>query len=137
MTRESPEDRAVRIAAELREATREAAGVLKDLLAGAKQAREQADDYLGTGVQTAFDHYKNEVETVGQHYLDEAKKDIAKMLTGWAAVVSNELSRERLINAAATRIMKEMERQAQEEIEIANQRPGEVVIQLCDRPHAD
>lgn len=137
MTRETPEERSERILAELREATREAAGVLKDLQAAAKEARAQADDYLGKGVQDALNFYKAQVEEVCQHYADEARKDIAGHLTQWAAVIKNEISRERLINTAATRIIAEMERQKDEEIAAARSAPGEIVIQLCDRPHAD
>lgn len=137
MTRESPEERSERIRDELREATREAAGVLKDLQAAAKEARAQADDYLGKGVQDALNFYKAQVEEVCQHYADEARKDITQHLTQWAAVVKNEISRERLINTAATRIIAEMERQRDEETAALREASGEVVINLCDRPHAD
>lgn len=78
---ESPEQRAERILTELREATSEAAGVLRDLLRAGRTAREQVDDYLGKGVQDALNHYKTEVETVAQHYAAEARKDVESFST--------------------------------------------------------
>lgn len=137
MSRETPEARAERLLAELRELLPEAAGLVKDLRAAMKEARAQADDYLGKGVQDALNFYKAQVEEVCQYYADEARKDIARHLTGWAAVVKNEVSRERLINTAATRILAEMERQKDEEIAAVRENPGEIVINLCQRPHAD
>lgn len=52
---EDPIDRAERVTRELREATREAAGVLKDLQAATRTARTQVDEYYEDKVRTTLD----------------------------------------------------------------------------------
>lgn len=54
---ESAEERAVRIAAELRAATSEAAGVLKDLHAVIRSAREQIDAHAVESLSVMLDRY--------------------------------------------------------------------------------
>lgn len=51
MAREGSEERAVRLLAELHEATREAAGVLKDLTALTSKARVMVEEYARTEVE--------------------------------------------------------------------------------------
>jgi hypothetical protein len=60
--RESPEERAERILAELRAATSEAAGVLKDLQAAARTARAQIDEYLPREVERVVNAYIEQVQ---------------------------------------------------------------------------
>ncbi len=137
MSRESPEARAERILAELREATREAAGVLKDLAAAQKSAREQVDDYLGKGVQDALNFYKSEVEKVGQHYADCARKDMAEHLVGFTAVVQNEISRTAIFKEAVDSIIKELQRHDEARQRQAELAASGIAIELCQRPHTD
>jgi hypothetical protein len=137
VTRESPDQRAERILAELRAATSEAAGVLKDLRAAQKSAREQVDDYLGKGVQDALNFYKAEVERVGQHYMDLYKKDLTEHLTGWTAVVQNEISRTAIFKESVDAILNELLKRENMSARLSHQAPGEVVITMCERPHAD
>lgn len=56
-------DRAERLIAELREATREAAGVVKDLERAMKQAREQVDGYYSTKVKATLDAHTERWDT--------------------------------------------------------------------------
>lgn len=74
MTRpESPLDRAERIGAELRAATQEAAGMLKDLRAAMKEARAQVDEYLHTEVQAALDTTMADLQQVAHSFATDAK----------------------------------------------------------------
>lgn len=71
MTRESPEARAERILAELRAATAEAAGVLKDLDAAAKRARRQVDGYLHDEVQKAHNEYTAQLQAGADKFITD------------------------------------------------------------------
>lgn len=108
MTREAPEERAARILAELRAATAEAAGVLKDLKAAAKAARVQADDYLGQGVNEALLHYKAEVEQVAQHYNTECHKDLTRMAKTYVDRAEIAINNAISIEAAADLLAKKI-----------------------------
>lgn len=105
---ESPEARAERILAELREATREAAGVLKDLAAAQKSAREQIDDYLHDEVERVLAKYTTTWQEGADQFHAEMKADIAEHITGYTAVVKNEISRTAIFKEAVTQILAEL-----------------------------
>lgn len=74
MTRpESPLERAERIGAELRAATQEAAGLLKDLRAAMKEARAQVDEYLHTEVQAVLNANTVHVQSLVDAWNEEAR----------------------------------------------------------------
>jgi hypothetical protein len=93
---EDPLARAERIMTELREVTREAAGVLKSLQVAAKNAREQVDGYLAAEVQTAINHYT----TVNQQHADQFSKDLIADLARFTH--EQMLAVEGQVRAAAT-----------------------------------
>jgi len=66
---EDPLARAERITAEMRAATSEAAGVLKDLRAAMKQAREQVDGYLVEQMADTIAAVHREMRARAQRYL--------------------------------------------------------------------
>lgn len=72
-----PTERAERITAELREATREAAGVLKDLRTAMREARIQVDGYLATEVQKASDHYMTQWQAGCDQFYEDFRQDVA------------------------------------------------------------
>lgn len=79
MTRaEDPLTRAERIAAELRAATAEAAGILKDLRSEAKRARSQVDEYLHDQVQAAMNHYAEAVQAGCEQFNRDAHADLQR-----------------------------------------------------------
>lgn len=134
---ESPEARAERILTELRDATREAAGMLKDLKAAAESARRQVDEYLGDECQRALD--ENQANLIGEvrRVTAEHEAKVIERVIQFAALIENNFSREALIQEAEGRIMAELESQSKAEIAAVSEAHGEVVIRLCDRPHAD
>jgi len=66
---EDPISRAQRITAELREATTDAAGVLKDLRAASKAGRAQVDNYLVDQMAEAIAGVHREMRARAQRYL--------------------------------------------------------------------
>lgn len=94
--REEPTERAERLLAELRTATAEAAGVVKDLRKAMKEAREQIDEYYSAKVKASLDeHTAMWTDEIDQWWSD-AKTDV-KRITAAAVARSNEI-----IYAAAT-----------------------------------
>lgn len=79
MSRETPEARAARILAELRAATVEAAGVLKDLQAAARKARGQVDEYLHSEVENTLNGYVRQVEEHGLRVLKLASAEVNRV----------------------------------------------------------
>ena len=134
---ESGDERAERIAAELREATREAAGVLKDLRAAVKTARGEVEQYLHDECQRALNqNTANMLDTVRQITGDHEARVIRRVIE-YAALIENNFSRETLIQEAANRIEKLIVPFIEQSQKPRSAGPGEVVISLCDRPHAD
>lgn len=108
MSRESPEARAERILAELREATREAAGVLKDLARAQAEAHRQVEDYAHDEVERALAKYTTRWQAEADRFHAEMKADIAEHITGYTAVVKNEISRTAIFKEAVTQILAEL-----------------------------
>ena len=92
MTREDPLERAQRITRELRAATAEAAGVLKDLRATLRGAHEMVDAYAASEVSAVMNtHLQTCQDNVDQWYrdmtedhkrvCDQAQEIHAKLLT--------------------------------------------------------
>lgn len=105
---ESPEARAERITAELRAATAEAAGVLKDLTRVMRGAREQVDDYLHDEVQKACNSYLQQLQDgAGQFirdhlaHLDEAAAKAARQAQ---TTITNAQNIKELVDATAQKI---------------------------------
>lgn len=105
---ESPEARSERILAELRDATREAAGVLKDLKAAQAEARKQVDEYARGEVERVLARYTTEWQAGADEFHAEMKADIAEHITGYTAVVKNEISRTAIFKEAVTQILAEL-----------------------------
>lgn len=135
--KETPEQRAERITAELRDAVREAAGVLKDLRSAMKEARGQVDEYCHGEVQKALDQTTQNVVTETARMVREHERKVTDRVIGFAALIENNFSREALIREAANRI----EKLVMKQVDLHNRRhitpAPEVVISVCDRPHAD
>lgn len=79
MSKESPEARAERILAELRAATAEAAGVLKDLNTARTAARKQVDEYLHAEVEKALNGYVAQVEEHGLRIVKLASAEVNRV----------------------------------------------------------
>lgn len=75
MARPSPEERAQKLLAELREATSEAAGVVKDLHRAMREARAQVDEYLHDRVQADLDAHTASWQSDAQAFVDQARAD--------------------------------------------------------------
>lgn len=134
---ESPEARAERILAELRAATSEAAGVLKDLTAVIKSARAMVDEYLHDECERALNENTANMLAEVRRVTGEHEQTVIKRVIDFAALIENNFSREALITEAANRIEAQVTPFI-EQASAANLRgPGEVVINLCERPHAD
>lgn len=103
-----PAERAERLLTELREATAEAAGVVKDLRRAMKEAREQVDGYYSAKVKASLDeHTATWTEEIDQWWSD-AKTDVKK-ITAAAVKKSNEIiyhaaTIEQLCQAVATEV---------------------------------
>jgi ElaB/YqjD/DUF883 family membrane-anchored ribosome-binding protein len=85
MSRETPEQRAERILAELRAAASEAAGVLKDLQAAAKDARRQVDEYASKNMTQSLNDLLEQLNAGGRKFivdhlahLDEQAERVAR-----------------------------------------------------------
>lgn len=76
MKSEDPAARAERITAELRAATAEAAGMLKDLARAVRQAREAVEGYCATEVQRALDENTRHVQSLVDGWNQEAMTHI-------------------------------------------------------------
>lgn len=137
MAKETPEERAERILAELREATAEAAGVAKDLRAAAKAAREQIDNYLGTEVNNAHKLYTQQWQASAEQFIADMRSDVTQHITDWTAVVQNEISRTAIFKEAVNQILSELKQYDAKRLHQASQMAPGVVISMCDRPHAD
>lgn len=75
MTREDPAERAERITRELREATAEAAGVLKDLQAVIRSARAQVDEYAAKEVSDVMNAHLQRTQQLADEWHAEMKAD--------------------------------------------------------------
>lgn len=134
---ESPEARAERIIGELRAATADAAGVVKDLERVAKLARAQIDEYLPREVERIVNTYVAQVQGDLDQWQLDMHTEISGHLVGWTAVVQNEVSRGAIFKEAVDSILAALQR-----LDATGRRPyghpgPDVVISVCDRPHAD
>ncbi|HEX3513854.1 MAG TPA: hypothetical protein VHT26_07635 [Trebonia sp.] len=137
MTKESPEARAERILTELRAATAEAAGVLKDLTKAVKSAHAEVEEYLADEVQSALSEYHQSLRVdVGRITAGHEAK-VTQRVIDFAALIENNFSREALIQEAVNRILAELQQLHHMDVKDKRQEFGEVVISVCDRPHAD
>lgn len=110
MSRETPEQRAERILADLRAATAEAAGVTKDLTRVIASARATIEQYLHSEVQSALDGYTRQWQEGADAFHAEMKADITEHLTNWHAVVHNEISRQAIFKDAVHSILQELQK---------------------------
>lgn len=134
---ETPADRAERILAELREATREAAGVLKDLqrtiASGHAQIEEYARDEISSQLVRACNRTLDEAVRVCKEHEDA----VTRRVIDYAALIENNFSRDALVREAVNHIEERVAaRMREHQLEHAARGP-EVVISMCDRPHAD
>lgn len=75
MTREDPQARAERITAELRAATAEAAGVLKDLTAVIKSAIDMVDKYAAHEVSRVMNAHLRRAQEISDQWHAKMKAD--------------------------------------------------------------
>lgn len=127
---ESPEERAERITAELRAATSEAAGLLKDLKAVQRAARAQVDEYAHHEVARALNESAEQWGTELTAYLESMRDTVTRHVTQWTAVVQNEVSKQKIIDAAAARVLAELTRMVQDLH--AERQPGVLPLFLGD-----
>lgn len=134
---ESPEARAARILAELRDATREAAGVLKDLQKVYASARGQVEEYLHAEVESALQEYEKDLISTVRAITGRHEEKVKQRVIDFAALIENNFSREALIQEAANRIEAQITPFIEQASAANYHGPGGVVINLCTRPHAD
>lgn len=79
MTKESAEARAERITRELRAATVEAAGVLKDLTTALAGARKMADQYAAHQVETVMNGYLKLCQSAVDQWNADMQADVARL----------------------------------------------------------
>ena len=127
---ESPEERAERITAELRAATSEAAGLLKDLKAVQRAARAQVDEYAHDEVSRALNEAAEQWGTELTAYLESMRDTVTSHVTQWTGVVQNEVSKQKIIDAAAARVLAELTRMVQDLH--AERQPGVLPLFLGD-----
>lgn len=137
MSRESPEARAERILAELRETVREAAGVLKDMQHTIGSARARIEEYLHDEVErTLIENTQSMIDTAHKVCAEHEAKVVERVI-GYAALIEANFGREPLIREAAARI----EALVMHKVEVreAYQRATgpAITIDICRRPHAD
>lgn len=105
---EDPAARAERILGELREATTEAAGVLKDLRAAMKQARDQVDGYYSERVKVDLDRHTQSWQAEIDQWWREAKADLQRIVSNAIAkaepVIINASRLEALCKAVAEEV---------------------------------
>lgn len=134
---ETPEERAERILTELRQATADAAGAAKDLERATRQARAQIDDYMGPEVVRVTNAYIAQVQAQLDQWQRDMAAEISKRLVAWTAVIENDISRERIVHAAAEHVAAEVsERLKKAGHDAIDYRPA-IVVQLCERAHKD
>lgn len=134
---ETPEARAERLIAELRAATSEAAGVLKDLQHTIKSARSQIDEYLHDECARALNENNDNLLDEVHRITNEHEAKVIARVVQFAALIENNFSREALIVEAANRIEAMVSTRFREHEARTIVPRGGVVIDLCDRPHAD
>ena len=128
---EDPLARAERITRELREATAEAAGILKDLKVVIKSGRAQIDEYaqgeIARAPNEAADQWHGEV----RGYLGDLADDVRRHMVEWTAVVQNEVSRTKILQEAVTAIIAELRKiDAREQ---AERHPGGVTLTVTEQ----
>lgn len=137
MSRETPEARAERILAELRAATAEAAGVLKDLQHTIKGARAQVEEYLHDECERALIENTRSVVNTAKRVCAEHEAHVIARVIDYAALIEANFSREALVREAVNHIEKLVMGQVEEHQHLYRASRGEVVVDLCARPHAD
>lgn len=110
MKNESPTERAERVTAELREATREAAGLIKDLQAVMKAGRAQIDEYLPREIERIVNAYVTNVQSDLDQWRKDMNTHVAEIMVNWTAVVQNEISRSKIANEMGNAIIAELRR---------------------------
>lgn len=134
---ESPEARAERILIELRAATSEAAGVLKDLTKVIASARGRVEEYLHDEVERALIENTQSMIDTAHKVCAEHEKKVVERVVGYAALIEANFGREPLIREAASRIERlVMDAVREREAGYPPAGPG-ITISVCDRPHAD
>lgn len=134
---ESPEARAERITAELREATREAAGILKDLAAAMREARAQADGYAHDVVESTLAKYTDSWQEAADQFHADMREDVTGRIVQWVAVVQNEVSKGAIFRSAVDAILAELHKHDDERRAHVQAGPPGITIMACPRPHAD
>lgn len=134
---ESPEARAERILAELREQTREAAGVLKDMQKTIAQARATVEDYLHDECERALIENTRSVVDAARRVCAEHEAKVIQRVIDYAALIEANFSRDALVREAANYI-EALVMQKVSDHDRKHARPsGEIIVDLCTRPHAD
>lgn len=134
---ESPEARAERITAELREATREAAGVMKDLQAVIRSARAEVEEYLHTEVVRALEENTASMMRTVRQVTGDHETHVIERVTQFAALIENNFSRDALVREATGYIEKQVCSWLDAHEATAVPRGAGITIMACDRPHAD
>jgi len=105
---EDPTARAERITAELREVTREAAGVLKSLQVAAKNARAMVDEYYSDQVKTVLDAHTAKWQADIDQFWADAQTDIKKVVSDAVAragqIIYTAATLEQLCKAVAVEV---------------------------------
>lgn len=79
MTKETTDQRGERIAAELRAATREAAGVLKDMQSTLAKARDLVDRYAATRIEEVMNGYLKQCQAAVDGWNTDMQADVNRL----------------------------------------------------------
>lgn len=105
---ESPEARAERILGELRDATREAAGVAKDLERVIKSARERVDEYAIPEIDAKVNQTAADIRRDYLELAESWQAKLVKVFEEYDRRVSVYVEREPLVHAAVNQIYTEL-----------------------------
>jgi hypothetical protein len=106
--KETPEARQERILAELRAATAEAAGVLKDLQRTIESARERVDEYAVPQIDALAHQTANEMTADIRQLGERLTAKMQAAVNAHEAKIAEYLEREPLITAAANKVYLEV-----------------------------
>lgn len=108
MTRESPEARAERILGELRAATAEAAGVVKDLERVIRLARERVDEYAIPQIDAKVNETAADIRRDYLALAQSWQEKINVVFETYDARIATYVEREPLITAAVNQVYTEL-----------------------------
>ena len=102
-----------------------------------KSARSQVDEYLHDECERALNENNRNMIAEMRRVQGEHEAKVTQRVIDFAALIENNFYREALIREAANRIEALVMAEVTKREALMQYPRGEVVISVCDRPHAD